>query len=514
LPFSSILFDKPDAASLLDPEATRELLRDLNLDQVFEAARAGRNEYELEPLFRSPLNSVESIRYRQDVMRDLEADGLVRVVRAFGAGMRTMRVRLARGESLHHRYQKGRWLLEAAVAYADAVSALAHGLGAATIRSAGFTGLRDYVASYRKSGGFTAMLTDAAAVTGGLDEVRYNLHIKGNRIRVTRYAGEADYGAEVERTFAKFAQREVDEREFAFRQEPDMDHVEGAVLDMVAQLHPEVFNSLDEFAERHADYIDPVIGGFDREVQFCLAYLEAIEPLRAAGLPFCFPAVQDGSKEILVREAFDLALARKLRHEPGTIILNDLQLKGPERVLLVTGPNQGGKTTFARMVGQLHYLGRLGLPVPGREARTYLFDRLFAHFERREDAGYLTGKLEDDLRRIHRIFSDATERSLVILNESFSATTVDDGLFLGRQLLNRLTERDMLAVYVTFLHELASTGSSTVSMVSTVDPDDPGRRTFRFERGPAEGLAYALAIAEKYQLTYADVKRRMEGKPA
>jgi DNA mismatch repair protein MutS len=508
VPFRSILFDRPDAATILDPDAAGELFGDLNLDQVFSAVRAGRDEYDLEPLFRMPLNSVESIRYRQDVLRDLEGEGLVTVVRAFAAAMRAMRVQLARAESLHHRYQKGRWFLEAAAAYSDAVSALADGLAAARLRSAGFVGLRDYVAGYRKSSQFAALLADVADLSAGLAEIRYNLHVKGNRIKVSRYAGEPDYGAEVERTFEKFAQGAVDEHHFAFRQEPDMGHLEAAVLEMVAELYPDTFRPLERFAEGHAGYVDPTLRAFDREVQFYLAYLEFIESLRPE-LPFCYPVVVDASKAIAGRDVFDLALARKLHRERRPVVLNDLELKGSERVLLVTGPNQGGKTTFARMVGQLHYLGRLGLLVPGRQAQLYLFDQLFAHFERREGVENLTGKLEDDLLRIHRIFAEATERSLVILNESFSTTTVEDGLFLGRQVLDQLVGRDMLAVYVTFLDELASASPSTVSMASSVDPKDPAQRTFRFVRRPPEGLAYALAIAEKYGLTYDDVKRRM-----
>ena len=509
VPFHSILFDESEAGTDIGGREAPEFFTDLNLDQIVASMTAGRDEYNLKPFFYTPLSRVETINYRYDILRDLVNPALFGHIRSFAQEMRTMRGHLAQADKLHYKYQKERWFLDAADVYCGAVNRLTRDVTLTDLRSRGFLAFREYLTSYTESGDFASLVAETQKLTSDLSGVRYSLHIEGSRIKVGRYDSEPDYGADVMRTFEKFKQGAAREYRFKSSSAPDMNHVEAAVLDLVAQLYSGIFSSLDEYCSRHRGYLDSTIGAFDREVQFYVACLEHIERFKPAGLLFCYPTVTDRSKEVYGREVFDLALANKLLRENAPVVTNDFYLRDPERILVVSGPNQGGKTTFARTLGQLHYLGSIGCPVPGREARLFLFDRLFTHFEREEDIRNLSSKLEDDLLRIHQILEGATPNSILIMNESFVSTTLSDAVFLSKQVMQQIVQRDMLCVSVTFLDELASLGETTVSMVSTVDPQDPALRTFKIVRRPADGLAYAVAIEEKYRLTYESVKGRI-----
>jgi DNA mismatch repair ATPase MutS len=482
---------------------------DLRLDQVVDRAVTGRAEYELAPHFYAPLTTVEAIEYRQAVFRDLDQPDVLDAVRSFAEEMREVRRRLRTSSKLRHVHQAQAWFLDAVAVYLQSVSTLADLLHRARLRSPAMLDLLGHLDDYRASQPLTELVDETTSLRQALQGLSYTLLIHGDRVTVDRYADEADYSVEVEATFRRFQQSAPKDYRMELATTPFMNHVEEAILDRVARLFPEVFGPLGEFCAVHRDFMDPTMAAFDREVQFYVAYLEYIEPLRRAGLDFCYPVVSY-AKQVAASRTFDLALASDLVGSGAPVVRNDFALRGAERIFVVTGPNQGGKTTFARTLGQLHHLGSLGCPVPGTEANLLLPDRVFTHFERQERVEDLRGKLESDLVRVRTILDQATPQSLVLMNEVFSSTTFEDARWLSERVLGRMIELDLVGVWVTFIDELTTLGPQTVSLVAGIDQQDAARRTFVVERRPADGLAYAEAIAHKHGLTYAQLEGRVQ----
>lgn len=507
--YCSVLFRSPSERALADQTTTPDCFGDLNLDQIVEAVIAGKEDYDLPPFFHAPLHNRDAVVFRHEVIQDLDGPRLLDDLKAFALGMKSVRDNLAQLDKRYYDRQKDWWFLDAVELYGDAVNRLTRDLSASGCRSRGLRAFGAYLTRYTSSAPFTSLIGEAKRLKTALSAIRYSIVIQGPRVEIHHDPSKPDYSAEVEATFERFQQGSVHEYSFKFGDYDEMNHVEAQILDGVAHLYQETFSALATYRAMNRDFLDTTVAAFDREIQFYITYLDHIVPLKKAGLRFCHPQVSESQKEVYDEQGFDLALAGKLIAKSAVPVCNNFCLKDPERILVVSGPNQGGKTTFARTFGQLHYLASLGCPVPGTKAQLLLFDKIHAHFEREEHTASLRGKLEDDVVRIHAILTTATPRSIIIINEIFASTALRDAIFLSKRIEAAIMELGALCVWVTFLEELSSLSEKTVSMVSTVVPGNPAERTFKIVRQRADGLAYAMSLAEKHRVTYAQIKERI-----
>jgi DNA mismatch repair protein MutS len=499
---------RPGSEPAQEPPWLRASLADLNLEPVI-AALVKRGGGDVRSQFRIPLRDVADTAYRQDVFRDLTDAVLRERIEAFVKTLRGLRDRGRHARTIRNRRRAQRLALASAATYVAAVLALTEALTHAHLVSEALRGIAAYLDRYVRSEAFRTLQTDVTRLEHELEAVTYGLELLEDRVHVWPAGPRDDYGAAVERTLRAFRRDASQTARGATPQPSDMNAVEAEILDRVAHMHPEPFAALESFAQQHDGYVDRGVARFEREVAFYLSYLAYADRFEAAGLPFCLPDLSATDKRIDVRDGYDLALADTLLDAEEHVVVNDVRLDSTERIMVITGANQGGKSTYARMVGQLHYLAALGCPVPARRARLFSFRELLTHFDRPEDPSTLQGKLHDELTRLHALLGRASSGSVVILNEAFSSTSSDDALALGRATLERLLDLDALAVYVTFVDELSSFDTRVASIATAVHPEDPSRRTFELVRRPADGRAHALAVARTYGLTYEDLRHRL-----
>jgi len=481
---------------------------DLNVASIVDGIISGYDDYNLRPIFHTIPKSVDTVIYRQEIFKDLQNPEVLEILKNFSASMRNVYRRLSGIENLNE-YQKQGWFLDASLLYLETMDDLEGNLKNADLASRGLKAFRDYIREYVNSPSFREDYADARRVKANLSSIRYELTIGPSKVTVWKDKGKENYNEVVRQAFSKFREDRMKTEKVRRSSDHSMNSVETEVLILLARLFPEEFRELRSFFENRKDIIDPVVALIYRELQFYMSYLEYISPLIKIGLEFCIPEITSGN-DVYCFGSFDLALAQKKSSSGSAVVTNDFELSGDENIIVVTGPNNGGKTTFSRAFGQAFFLASLGLPVPGRKARLFVADNIYTHFEKSEEPENLRGKLEDDLMRMRKILDSVTEKSVIIINEMLGSTNSNDAILIGKKIIELIRRKKSICVYVTFFDELARI-QGVVSMVAQVDLSAPELRTFKVTRSEPNGLAYARAIAEKYRLTYDEILRRIKG---
>ena len=504
--FSSILFERFEQP--VEMSEKQDIYRDLNLKQIIDVIVSFGKDYDLKEFFYTPLEDINSIRYRQEILKDLQQQQIFDIVEEFTHGMLQVNRHQKMISKIDYKEYKKIWFLQMSIVYIETIQSLITTLNALDFHSDGLKLFKKYMQAYIDSDFFKKFSLEAILIQKELDSLNYNITIDGIKFSVQRYDDEEDFSKKIKNLFQKFEDDTRKKHKSEYDKNSSANHVDAKILEFVFKLYPKEFSKLDSFYQNFHDFMDKTIQRFSHEVWFYLSYIKFTKEFYEENLSFCIPRFSDDGS-VDVEDGYDLSLARKLLVEKKSIVTNSYYLNDKERILIISGANQGGKSTFARMVGQINYLASLGLQVPAKRAVLCLSRHIYTHFEREEDIKNLRSKLQDDLFRIHQILSKAKQGDLLILNEIFSSTSLSDAFFLSKEIMQKIIDDDLFCVWVTFIEELSEMNDKTVSMVCEIDHNDVKNRTFKIVRKKADGLAYANSIAKKYHLSFEQIIQRI-----
>jgi hypothetical protein len=279
----------------------------------------------------------------------------------------------------------------------------------------------------------------------------------------------------------------------------------------LAELRGRGINLAANALAQSTDHILSFFGMLRAELGFYVGCLNLHEQLVEKGEPTCFPEPVDaGADAFSARGLYDACLGFHL----GTrVVGNEVEADG-KRLVMITGANQGGKSTFLRSVGLAQLMMQAGMFVPAESFRASVGSGVFTHFKREEDASMTRGKLDEELSRMSEIAEAIRPGGVVLCNESFASTNEREGSEIARQVVRAMVEADVRVFFVTHLFDLAHSVyreqlESTLFLRAERQPD--GRRTFRVLPGEPLPTSYG---EDSYQRIFGPAPETARGSSA
>jgi DNA mismatch repair ATPase MutS len=257
---------------------------------------------------------------------------------------------------------------------------------------------------------------------------------------------------------------------------------------------------LSQVADALGQSVDHIHSFFDMlrtELAFYVACLNLNDRLADLGSPTCLPDARPvGVRATSCTELYDLALALGM----GRKIVGNSIDAGDADLIMVTGANRGGKTTFLRSLGQAQIMMQAGMFVPAEAFAADLARGIFTHFKREEDASMSSGKLDEELSRMSGIIDHLAPNSLVLFNEAFAATNEREGSEIARQVTEALQARRVKQISVSHLYTFTSALHARPAQryFLRADPATNGRTSFRLREGAPLTTSFGADVYHRY----------------
>ncbi len=468
------------------PPNTEALVQDLELDTLYDAmARDDPFLFDIAAkAVLSSLNDPAAIVYRQYVLADcLEQSSVVREIYAIA-------VEAIQGE------KRGFWGLLSSSSPSTILSRSVEVLQFFVGMLKRLRRIADeYAGSFRSEGfgRFFAMLAGELddeyfqVVEGHLRELKFRRGVlisaelgkgnKGTRYVLRRPPPEQSWMERLgfgERSGYSFQIAERDEAGFTALSE-----LRGRGINLVA-------NALAQSTDHILSFFSMVRA----ELAFYIGCLNLYGQLTEQGEPTCFPApLAAGTRALSAQGLYDVCLALQLE---ARVVGNDLNADN-KSLVMITGANQGGKSTFLRGVGLAQLMMQCGMFVAAESFRADVCAGIFTHYKREEDAAMESGKLDEELSRMSDIADTICPDCLVLCNESFAATNEREGSEIARQVIRALVESNVKVVFVTHLFDLAHgfyRAEMGTALFLRAERQADGRRTFKLVEGEPLPTSY------------------------
>lgn len=269
------------------------------------------------------------------------------------------------------------------------------------------------------------------------------------------------------------------------------------------------------------------------EVYFYIGGSRFARALTKAGMPVCFPLPRPADDRVfIVKDLYDAGFALRIlcdtdiENLDSIVVMNDAEMSDKMgRIFILTGANQGGKTTYTRAVGIAQMLFQTGYPIPGSSGEMSPVDNILTHFPELETNSLSESRLGEECVRFEEILPRLTKYSMILMNESLSSTSHQECLFIAEEIMKYMRTVGVRCVFATHIHELAEdipelnkepALSDLVSMVAGVNEDEDievltaegkmkyqgSKRTYIIRPMPPQGKSFALDIARTYGITY------------
>lgn len=269
-----------------------------------------------------------------------------------------------------------------------------------------------------------------------------------------------------------------------------LDERDEAGARILAEMRQKGISRVALAVAQSADHVLSFFKMLRTELAFYVGCLNLHDRLTRKNEPSCFPEpMPAGTRCQSFGGLYDPCLSL---HMEGRVVGNDATADG-KNLMVITGANQGGKSSFLRSLGLAQVMMQCGMFVAAEEFRAELCPAIFTHYKRAEDTTLKSGKLDEELSRISGIADSIKPNSLLLFNESFAATNEREGSEIARQIVSAFLEKGMKVFYVTHLYEFArqyAQMQSVGTLFLRAERKEDGTRTFRIQEGKPDETSY------------------------